>query len=394
MPSWSATRRASSTSDTEQQPVSDSPPHSFMVTPTTSWPCSCSSAAATEESTPPDMATSTLMPDGPSRRPKRRAAARPRRARRRGRRRRRRRWSTSRATGGGSRRRRRAGTPMAASTWVGSCAPARTTTPPTRRRRGPRAGRAAPRSRRRRCTRGSCRRPCRGGRGSDRVDRGLDQAGDGGEQAVGQAVAQGAEAARPSRARVSAVSPSGRGGADDAGHVLRAAAPLPLLAAAEQAGRERRARAGRRARRRPWGRRTCGPTATAGRRGDRRRLVGAEVEPRERLHRVGVHHAPAARARRPGRARRARSAIDADLVVGHHHRHQRRRSSSSTRGQVVEVDPPVGVAPGRRGRPRCSTGSSTAWCSVAGHTAVAGRRGRRRRGRRTRPGCRPRCRRR
>ena len=39
MPSASATRRASSTSLTEQQPESLSPPHSFRVTPTTSWPC-------------------------------------------------------------------------------------------------------------------------------------------------------------------------------------------------------------------------------------------------------------------------------------------------------------------------------------------------------------------
>ena len=52
-------RRASSTSATEQQPVSLGPPHSFIVAPTTSHPSSRSSAAATDESTPPDMATST-----------------------------------------------------------------------------------------------------------------------------------------------------------------------------------------------------------------------------------------------------------------------------------------------------------------------------------------------
>src|SRR5664279_2770567 len=63
-PSWSATRRASSTSATEQQPESDAPPHSFRVAPTT-WSrpyCSAARAAATEESTPPDMATSTRIP--------------------------------------------------------------------------------------------------------------------------------------------------------------------------------------------------------------------------------------------------------------------------------------------------------------------------------------------
>ena len=67
MPSCWATRRASSTSDTEQQPVSLSPPHSFIVTPTTSWPARCSSNAATDESTPPLMAhitfTTTLAID-------------------------------------------------------------------------------------------------------------------------------------------------------------------------------------------------------------------------------------------------------------------------------------------------------------------------------------------
>ena len=51
--------RLSSTSDTEQQPRSPLPPHSFMVTPTTWCPASASRAAARDESTPPDMATST-----------------------------------------------------------------------------------------------------------------------------------------------------------------------------------------------------------------------------------------------------------------------------------------------------------------------------------------------
>ncbi len=59
MSSWAATRRASSTSETLQQPESDSPPQSLRVTPVTSWPASVSSAAATDESTPPLMATST-----------------------------------------------------------------------------------------------------------------------------------------------------------------------------------------------------------------------------------------------------------------------------------------------------------------------------------------------
>src|SRR5271155_4346915 len=61
MPSCCATRRASSTSATEQQPESEGPPQSLSVAPTTSYPCSTRRAAATEESTPPDMATSTRM---------------------------------------------------------------------------------------------------------------------------------------------------------------------------------------------------------------------------------------------------------------------------------------------------------------------------------------------
>src|ERR1017187_1824997 len=59
MPSCCATRRASSTSATEQQPESDCPPQSLSVAPTTSCPRSTRRAAATEESTPPDMATNT-----------------------------------------------------------------------------------------------------------------------------------------------------------------------------------------------------------------------------------------------------------------------------------------------------------------------------------------------
>src|ERR1035441_10867053 len=60
MPSIWATRRASSTSATEQQPESESPPQSFSVAPTTSWPCSIKRPAATDQSTPPLMATRTF----------------------------------------------------------------------------------------------------------------------------------------------------------------------------------------------------------------------------------------------------------------------------------------------------------------------------------------------
>ncbi len=59
MPSALAALLASSTSETEQQPESDSPPHSLRVTPTTSLFDSQARAAATDESTPPDIATMT-----------------------------------------------------------------------------------------------------------------------------------------------------------------------------------------------------------------------------------------------------------------------------------------------------------------------------------------------
>src|SRR6266568_6570214 len=62
-----ATRRASSTAESEQHPPwraassESSRGHCCSVTPTTSCPCAWSSAAATDESTPPDIATATLM---------------------------------------------------------------------------------------------------------------------------------------------------------------------------------------------------------------------------------------------------------------------------------------------------------------------------------------------
>ena len=73
-PRWSATRRASSTSDTEQHPESDSPPQRRSVTPVTWWPSPASSAAATDESTPPLIATRTFTTAaGPRRRARPRA---------------------------------------------------------------------------------------------------------------------------------------------------------------------------------------------------------------------------------------------------------------------------------------------------------------------------------
>ena len=94
MPRWSATRRASSTSLTEQHPVSLSPPHSLSVTPTTSWPSSQQPGGGDRRVDPTGHGDEDRAPSG--RLPH--AAARPRPARRRARGRRRRRSSTSRAT--------------------------------------------------------------------------------------------------------------------------------------------------------------------------------------------------------------------------------------------------------------------------------------------------------
>src|SRR5512141_2312843 len=66
MPSWPATRRASSAASSEQQLFLNSEYESAtscrrIHTPTTSWPWRWSSAAATDESTPPDIATRTRL---------------------------------------------------------------------------------------------------------------------------------------------------------------------------------------------------------------------------------------------------------------------------------------------------------------------------------------------
>src|SRR5437588_7863933 len=67
MPRRPATRRASDTAESEQQPpcfstsASSSRGHCCRVMPTTSCPAAWSSAAATEESTPPERATATFM---------------------------------------------------------------------------------------------------------------------------------------------------------------------------------------------------------------------------------------------------------------------------------------------------------------------------------------------
>src|SRR5512141_19109 len=66
MPSWPATRRASSAASSEQQlflngETLSATSWSRIQTPTTSSPASARRAAATDESTPPDMATSVRL---------------------------------------------------------------------------------------------------------------------------------------------------------------------------------------------------------------------------------------------------------------------------------------------------------------------------------------------
>ena len=90
-----------------------------------------------------------------------------------------------------------------------------------------------------------------------------------------------------------------------------------------------------------------------------------DVEPGERLHRVGVEH----RAGRLGVDDRphGREVLHGpDLVAGQHHRHDTHRRPPSPPehpGEVVEVDRPAAVD--RRHAPApARTGSSTAWCST------------------------------
>ena len=188
--------------------------------------------------------------DGAARRPRRRGRHRPR-------------WwwrpSVRRSAPSASSR----GTPIAASTCDGSIAPPRTPTPRWRTRPPRRAGTAAPRSRCPRCTRAPSRPPC-ASRGTVSCTPGSSRRR--ARRPAGRA-AQRCAAARSARSTIG--EPQRLGHRDDAGHVVRAAAPLALLPAADEHRLERDAARGRPARRRPSAHRTCAPTATAGRRAAR-----------------------------------------------------------------------------------------------------------------------------
>ena len=255
MSSCCATRRASSTSATEQHPVSLSPPHSRIVMPTTSMtgvdaarprrptsrrrrsgrrgPSRCASLAQ-----PTDGLDDRRRSHGDRHRPRSScgrasAAARP-----------------------GPLVGRRPSPPARAT------APSRRWRTPTPRWRTPRprrAGTAAPRSRCRRCTRAPSRRPCRP-RSRSRATS---------SSSARRPSTSGSRSAAMRDVLGGSLGVGGaqrRGHGDDAGDVVRAAAPLALLAAADEHRRERRPASRTSARRRPSGRRTCAPTATSGRR--------------------------------------------------------------------------------------------------------------------------------
>ena len=248
MSSCWATRRASSTSAIEQQPVSLAPPHSRIVSPTTSWPACSSSSAATDESTPPLIAQSTFIGCVALRRPPRRVArsmsaavvVRP---------------SVRRSAPSAHSR----STPIAASTCDGSIAPAAHAdaalahTPPSSSRYS-NASFSMPRMH-------TCADPATLSSGGT-VSRTSAQLA---AQLTHEPVAQLGEA----RVLVVALGigePQRLGERDGAGDVLRAAASLALLSATDEQRFERHPARGTPARRCPSAHRTCAPTATSGRR--------------------------------------------------------------------------------------------------------------------------------
>ena len=389
MPSCWATRRASSTSATEQQPgVAVAAPqlHGHADDLVAGLDAAGRRPPTSRRRPTWRRARFTAARDAPT---KRAAAARPRPAPRPGRRRRRRRCSTSpserRSEPAGQRRGRRPWPPARATApwrrW-------RTTTPADANTLvAARAGTAAPRSRSRRCTRGTMpgtvdRRPVGPG-----VDAGLDQAG---HRAAAARRPAGRAARRPARRPRSARRSASRAAAR---HGRRCRPRWACRCAARAPGR-----------RRPGGRPASTPVAHDQRAdalrpaelvGADRDEVGAGRRPRPRRATAAACTASvcttAPGARRPHeRGHRGEGLDRADLVVDEHHRHERGPSASSARGERVEVDAGRRVARRRRGRRGPRTGSSTAWCSTAEHTAtpadavVA---------RRARPGCRPRCRR-
>ena len=166
---------------------------------------------------------------------------------------------------------------------------------------------------------------------------------------------------------------SQRGGEPDrAGHVLGAAAPLALLAAAVLAGRQGHPRAAPPARRRRPGRPTLWALSDT-RSAPRGRL--GEVEIGRRLDGVGEDER--LRGAAPHRVDDVGQRLDhAGLVVGRHHGHQRACATTARVGQCVEVEHAgtrrrAARACRRPARCRGPADSSTAGCSTAEHSSTA-----------------------
>ena len=360
MSSCWATRRASSTSDTLQHPVSLSPPHSRIVTPTTSWPSSSQQRGGDRRVDAAAHRHHHLHRRRRPRQPAARALAQ--------RRRRRRSTSTASSTSASvvvrpSVSRSAPVGPRAArrpSRRARATAPSprwRTPTPPTRTRPPRRAGTAAPRSRRRRAARAPSRRPWpRGG-------------------TVSRTPATPPTRPSTSRSRSAAMRadlgrPLGVGGAQRLGHGDDARRRCACRCGARAPARRRRSAA-----RAPTPSRTASTPTPFGppnlwALSDSRSTCGHSSRRSSQHAACTASVWSSARGARPRTtaATAARSVIDADLVVDGHH---------ADDGDVVGRAPRRARRdrPGRRRRRRrpCrrarSTAWSTAWCSAAGHTA-------------------------
>jgi hypothetical protein len=323
IPSCWATRRASSTSATEQHPVSDGPPHSFMVAPTTSSPASTNRAAATDESTPPDMATSTRTGQTPRNRAT--AAGTATAAR-----------SISAAVVDGPRRQPEAGEGLVLGDTHG---------------KQDRAGFHGA---------AGARRPCRSAHpglieqdqqsfaldpgktqvqvaGRARYPRGsLDRIRHGRPEAAGQLIAQSPHPGGGGRPLGSG-NQSGRGQADDPGHIVRSAAKFALLSSSVEDGPQRRSPAP------GQGAATLRAAYLVATDTDEIGICSgnSHVEPAGGLYGVGMQKG--ARSEPPNRAGEPLERLDhARLMVGQLHRHQSHaRIQQESKG--VQIDQAVGV---------------------------------------------------
>ena len=346
--------------------MSLSPPHSLIVTPTTSWPSLGSSAAATDESTPPLIATITFMLT----RTLPTVALRARNVEigadedLDGARRRRRRWSSGRASSAARHRPARS-TPIAASTCDGSIAPlaqadaADAQTPASSSRKSS-ASLSTPSTQ-------TCADPA-----TLRRADGLADPGDGLDEAADQPVAQRGDpralgdplgVGRRSAAAIATI----------AGHVVRPAAAVALLAAADEQRLDRHTLADDE---RPD---ALGPAELVGL-SDIRSTCGHSWRRSSQHAACTASVCSNAVGRIPRATRRdVGEVVDrADLVVDRHRptRSTRRRRDAAASWSQIDTHPYR-----RRRRPARDDARPawrTAWCSAAGHT------GRHRDARRTR----------